>query len=278
MYSINLQDADFSATFVPRQNDTKTLFSLTQATVGDIGSIILSVPDEKLLIHRTNALNIFRCFDASLWSLYVFSMIIASIVIILCYKNQPTIARSLIYMTLCCIIQYIPMRCACKKIKFMILMILLMMIVFTALIKSLINTDLVAIDMSQFLDNADQLEKRDQMNIYTDDFSSFYLYLKSTKTTRYKSIRERFERKNIVIHSVNDADRAIKQITENEITKYKTCFVLTDAFLTNTFKFICPYMSGNKFYVSKHRMFPNQYFFPYSTKLSAQKVLKIEFL
>lgn len=120
--------------------------SLTQNAAGDYYSVMLSAPDKNLLLRQMEAINIFSCFDSIFWTLYLIGVILSCIAIYLNYRHYCLQASSLIFVTICSLIQYIPAQLKLKQIKFMSLLFLLMIFVITNLIKNSIKTDLVAID------------------------------------------------------------------------------------------------------------------------------------
>lgn len=250
--------------------------SITQNVVGDYYSVMLSVPDKNSLLRQINANNIFFCLDSIFWTLYLISFILSCIAIYLSYREHCFQALSLIFITLCRLIQYIPAQLKLKRIKFMFFSFLLMIFVITNLMKNSIKTDIVVIDTRQFLDSAEQLEHRTSIQMHTWKYSSFYTFMVSESNTYYPSIKTRLlNPKNLKQHLKAYFHR-ISSYIQNYQSIFKSCIILTNLSLTSKFEYICSYNLTNLFYRAKVRLFPLLYFIPYNSKLSSHKKLKIE--
>lgn len=270
-----MKEADVGAFFQPHDKEIEEALHLTQNVAGEVSSVIYTVPDVELLL--SDSIQIFQNIDVYSWSMYIFSIIFASILILLSHKKKLEQLITLLYRTLLLLIQHTHLPSTSKHIKHIMFILLLISEFFIILIRNGTKSNLVTISDSQFVDTIEQIEARGTLEIVTFKTTSFYLYIKTTKKKLYPSISKRVSNSNFLIKSKENGKKILAHFLSDVKSMETAIFVLSDQHLIKLFEIFCQF-ANFKTYCSKYRFFSVPTYITYNLKLPKSRRPLIEYL
>lgn len=265
---------------MPRKREFNEAFYLTQTVAGETRSVVFTVPDMSLLLKQSNSLTMFYSLDIFSWTLYFFSIILIGIVILLNYRQQIAKAFELTYLTLFVLVQNPHLSVTSKRIAHIIILFVSMTELLNIIIRCGIKTNLVTIDMSQFIDTIEQIENRKSFGIVTNTQSSFYAYISEVNNGSYPNIeRKIFGPKKLLMKSMSGGLKIFASFLLNSELMKTTIFVVPDTYLNVVFQTLCDYLNDIplKLYCSKSRLISIPTYIPYNFKILNRKPL-VEYL
>lgn len=271
------------AFFATRYPEYETAFYLTQNAAGSIGSIMLTLPDTKVLLQKTNAIGMFQNLETISWILYFFSMIICTVIKLHDHHDwrRSTQVMTSIFIMLCSLIRHDSIQIKHELLKLVMIMYMLEVFLLTTLIRSSIKTDLITINKNYFIDNVEQLVDRKTMHLIVLTVSTFYIEADLSKNSHYKSIKQRLsEPTTLLMKSVDSGSKFIKNFSNGKFPVRKIVGILPEMHLTLLFKTICTIVShlNYRIYYPNNIITQKLTFIPYSFKLTREKQSIVEYM